>query len=281
MRKLFFIFVVIFLSLIVLNVLVSASGCPPNSVYITPCGDNCCRAGEVCNPTGISDEGIGTCCKSDTPIPCGNVCCPTGYICDSPSESRCLAPNQTYCPHICEEKSSNHACNGPPGYTTLSDDPSNCGSCGNICASDQSCIGSRCFSASSVSSLCPSGQVICVPGYSSVVINPMQSCGGENNTRGCYCAEACNSTIINQTIITENRVNLICGGCLTDTKCLPIGIRLNGTYCSIDDEMLSQKNESESCDNNFECTSNFCSGTCISASLIQKIIAWFKNLFGF
>jgi len=53
-----------------------------------------------------------------------------------------------------------------------------------------------------------------------------------------------------------------------------------GKYCSIDKTMLPQKNENNTCDNNFECTINVCSEKCISLSFIQKIIKWFEQLFG-
>ena len=67
----------------------------------------------------------------------------------------------------------------------------------------------------------------------------------------------------------------------TDT-CDSIGLRKNGQYCSLDKIWLPQKETDKICDNNFECSSNVCvSGECISSSLIQKIIAWFKRLFGF
>ena len=72
-----------------------------------------------------------------------------------------------------------------------------------------------------------------------------------------------------------------CNGCLQDNVCLPIGIRSGNEYCSSTQKMLQQKNEGNSCENNFECTSNVCiSGKCVSMTLIQKIINWFKNLFG-
>ena len=70
-------------------------------------------------------------------------------------------------------------------------------------------------------------------------------------------------------------------GCFYNEKCLPYGLRVNKLYCSIDDNMKSQLAEEESCENNFECSTNVCvNGKCISAGLIQMIIDWFKKLFG-
>ncbi|MFH1248912.1 MAG: hypothetical protein V1660_02065 [archaeon] len=70
-------------------------------------------------------------------------------------------------------------------------------------------------------------------------------------------------------------------GCFYNEKCLPYGLRINKLYCSIEDNMKSQLTEEESCDNNFECQTNVCvNGKCISAGLIQRILDWFKKLFG-
>ena len=268
MKNSFLLLIGIILAFFVLNVaFVSGVGCPQG--IGTPCGDNCCQGNDVCLPNAPADWGEGpmhgTCCKPPMTIPCGNICCRTGDVCDSESESRCRSPNQTYCPHICVEKSSNHACNGPAGYTTLSDDPSNCGSCGNTCPSNQGCVNGRC---SSPSSFCPQGQVVCIPGSSSEVTNPELACGGKSNTGGCYCANTCAKTASE------------CDGCFTNARCLPIGTRLNGEFCSLEKRMQSQINEDQDCQNNFECISNVCSGKCISLTLIQKIINWFKQLFG-
>ena len=70
-------------------------------------------------------------------------------------------------------------------------------------------------------------------------------------------------------------------GCIYENKCLPIGVRVKGLYCNIDGILTNQLNAEESCDNNFECSSNVCvSGNCISEGLIQKVLNWFKRLFG-
>jgi len=68
--------------------------------------------------------------------------------------------------------------------------------------------------------------------------------------------------------------------CPLDGKCYPFGYRKDGKFCSDEGGFTTQKSE-ESCQNNFECSSNVCvSGKCVSEGLIQKIISWFKRLFG-
>lgn len=85
------------------------------------------------------------------------------------------------------------------------------------------------------------------------------------------CREKCEIT----DITTECKF-----GCFYQDKCLPYGLRVNGLYCSISNDMNTQLTE-EACENNFECESNVCvSGKCISQGLIQRILSWFRNLFG-
>ncbi|MBI2046832.1 hypothetical protein HYT26_01555 [Candidatus Pacearchaeota archaeon] len=71
-------------------------------------------------------------------------------------------------------------------------------------------------------------------------------------------------------------------GCFYQDKCLPYGLRISGLYCSTNNDMKTQTAAAnESCENNFECKSNVCiDGKCISSNLIQKVLDWFKRLFG-
>ena len=74
----------------------------------------------------------------------------------------------------------------------------------------------------------------------------------------------------------------ICEGCLNENNiCIPIGTRTETQYCDIEYSFKSQKSEDNSCNNNYECSSNLCiNNKCISPSLLQRIIEWFKKLFG-
>ncbi|MBN2112092.1 hypothetical protein JW707_03250, partial [Candidatus Woesearchaeota archaeon] len=89
-------------------------------------------------------------------------------------------------------------------------------------------------------------------------------------------------------------------GCPVDSTCVAFGIRIleDGTpsYCDIDGRLKSQKEDGESCQNNYECLSNTCgNGEChdfgkrISAleeevketrSIVSKIFDWLGKLFG-
>ena len=77
-------------------------------------------------------------------------------------------------------------------------------------------------------------------------------------------------------------IPLICkNSCAFEDSCLPIGVRTEGKYCNINGELLPQSGSEEQCNNSFECESNVCvSGQCIETGLIQKILDFFRRLFG-
>jgi len=75
---------------------------------------------------------------------------------------------------------------------------------------------------------------------------------------------------------------LVCrDSCPLDRKCYPFGYRKSEKFCSDSGGFIEQLKGDEKCDNNFECTSNVCvSGNCVSEGLLQKVLGWFKRLFG-
>lgn len=76
-------------------------------------------------------------------------------------------------------------------------------------------------------------------------------------------------------------ISNLCYGCLKETTCYPLGYRKSGEFCSENKEFIAQSEADSTCDNNFECTSNVCvSGKCVDEGFIQKLINWFKRLFG-
>lgn len=83
--------------------------------------------------------------------------------------------------------------------------------------------------------------------------------------------------------VEENEIedNLVEENNSKTNECKDIGLRNNGEYCSIDKIWDKQKTTQELCENNFECESNICvSGECIDSGLLQRILIWFKRLFG-
>ena len=74
---------------------------------------------------------------------------------------------------------------------------------------------------------------------------------------------------------------VICMGCISDNKCYPIGYRKDDTYCSDNEKFLTQGMTESTCNNNFECKSNLCiDDKCIEPGFFQKVLLWFKRLFG-
>ena len=78
-------------------------------------------------------------------------------------------------------------------------------------------------------------------------------------------------------------ISNICFGCLNSNSdtCYPLGYRKGGEFCSESKTFIVQSKADSTCDNNFECSSNVCvSSKCIDEGFIQKILNWFKRLFG-
>ncbi|MDO8563840.1 MAG: hypothetical protein Q7R87_02440 [Nanoarchaeota archaeon] len=76
------------------------------------------------------------------------------------------------------------------------------------------------------------------------------SCLEWGNVSQCNLGEVCNNNIC-----ISNAVN--------DKECEVIGLRENGKYCSLRYTLISQKTETISCQNNFECINNLClTGKC-------------------
>lgn len=70
-------------------------------------------------------------------------------------------------------------------------------------------------------------------------------------------------------------------GCLSDTTCYPIAFRTETTYCTAEGVFTSLKAADETCNNNFECATNVCiNNVCADKGFIDKLIAFFKRLFG-
>ena len=83
--------------------------------------------------------------------------------------------------------------------------------------------------------------------------------------------------------LTETKEEiLVCkDSCPLDEKCYPFGYRKADKFCSDTGSFVEQLKSENSCDNNFECSSNLCiDSKCVSEGFLQKVMSWFKNLFG-
>jgi len=84
-----------------------------------------------------------------------------------------------------------------------------------------------------------------------------------------------------QEVKQQEEVVMCKDSCPLNNKCYSFGYRKSGKYCSDTGAFQDQFKEEEKCDNNFECISNVCvNSKCISSGQIQKILDWFKRLFG-
>ena len=69
-------------------------------------------------------------------------------------------------------------------------------------------------------------------------------------------------------------------GCFYEEKCLPYGLRVNKLFCDISNDMKTQFSVEETCDNNFECSSNLCiDGECVKLGLFKRFSRWFSRVF--
>ncbi len=81
-------------------------------------------------------------------------------------------------------------------------------------------------------------------------------------------------------------------GCFVNhdlNKCLPFGTRLeyesDASYCDIDGNIKSQKEDSSKANNNYECKSNsarygVCENIEEQQTIMKKIFSWLSGIFG-
>ena len=160
--------------------------------------------------------------------------------------------------------------------------------CLGKCGVNTFAIGNECYTEETIVGGCagvsPENQQECCNNWANEnsIIKP--SCVGkwriENNKCSWKCQEETIDTTSSNVTITEP--TLICkDSCPSDGKCYPFGYRKSGKFCVDDGSFISQKKSDETCENNFECSSNVCvNGKCISENVLEKILNWFKRLFG-
>jgi hypothetical protein len=91
-----------------------------------------------------------------------------------------------------------------------------------------------------------------------------------------------NDILSMESVINLLDSTLICtNSCPLDGKCYPFGYRKSSNFCSDEGRFIKQLEAYERCENNFQCASNTCvSNQCVSQGLIDRVISWFRNLFG-
>jgi len=113
-----------------------------------------------------------------------------------------------------------------------------------------------------------------------------KNCKCDENVKIIECAEKCEK---GKTLCPDGVCRDKCSiisedckyGCAYGGNCFPIGVRSSGMYCGVDLNMNSQLKADEKCENNFECSTNLCiDNKCISSGLIQRVLNWFRKLFG-
>ena len=88
-------------------------------------------------------------------------------------------------------------------------------------------------------------------------------------------------SLLNNKKEAEPIIPLCTSGCIAEHTCFPLGYRRKGSYCAEIREFSTQLNAGEACENNFQCGSNVCaSNKCVDQGLLDKVLAWFKGLFG-
>ena len=147
--------------------------------------------------------------------------------------------------------------------------------CKNHCYAD----GSKC----GVNSFSVSGECYIEAGtgqfFTTTTSTPVSSAsGGESAPTQTMPSE---TTTSSETTKVETPMLICKDSCPLEEKCYPFGYRKDGKYCSDEGAFKEQLKENVACENNFECSTNVCvDGKCMSSSLIQMIMNFFKSLFG-
>ena len=145
------------------------------------------------------------------------------------------------------------------------------------CGVNSFSVGEECY-VEDESTICK-GQDIqkCCQKKANINGNPDILCEGKWKIDDNKCSWVCKS----ESNLTDIPATICKDSCPADNKCYPFGYRKSSQFCSDSGSFVKQLNGDEKCENNFECSSNVCvSGQCISEGTIQKILNWFKRLFG-
>jgi hypothetical protein len=115
----------------------------------TPCPPGKTRCGDTCVDTANDNNNCGACGTSCSlaPFPAGAVC--QGSQCQCPISFN-GSPAQTACDGQCVVPS-----------VAFKTDSNNCGACGHVCPSDETCSGEFLSADGPIGLCCPPGQIAC------------------------------------------------------------------------------------------------------------------------
>jgi len=268
----------------------SAAPCVPKSPLYTfagVCGDKNC--GTAKNGT-CADVTCGTCLNSH-----GTTSCPSGS-----------------CVPVCSSGYADCDSNTANGCEIQLGTTAHCASCTNVCTTGQSCVNNICkspednsikriaFRAEKVNQHTENGVWTADPdGISDINVDKLTYCKKFypstisvrtyqveqiNTWKSPGSTGAPNSASVQsyECVQSNSAATTSCElGCsLSNGRCVQVGYRQSVKYCSPNGDFVNQIVDDAVCDNNFECTSNFCvERKCISGTLIQKILSWFSDLF--
>tara|TARA_Y100000310_G_scaffold118295_1_gene117153 strand:- start:1373 stop:2602 length:1230 start_codon:yes stop_codon:yes gene_type:complete len=219
---------------------------------------NCGTCGNECNPKETCQQG--KCVQV-----CGNGVCESNEDCTLCYED-CPCGNYEKCRFgSCITYCGNNICESDEDCSSCESDCGKCSFCG-----DGTCqIGEDCSSCE-VDCKCENGYDCFNKECIKPECNTDIDCDDNNACTADTCSETPKECFNKKTI----------SGCNFEDSCILIGTRTDAQYCDIEHSMKDLKSEGNTCNNNYECSSNVCvNNQCISGNLIQKIISWFRRLF--
>ncbi len=83
--------------------------------------------------------------------------------------------------------------------------------------------------------------------------------------------------------LPKTKLRLTCTGCISNSSCFPIGTRIilesTPKFCDLSGEWSEQKETPDSCQNNYECSSNLCvRNQCVEKTLLELFVEWFMTV---
>lgn len=150
--------------------------------------------------------------------------------------------------------------------------------------------------------VCSESPKICIEAWS---CSPWSPCNNGLKNRSCVDSKKCgtenNKPVINEecssppvvvkddeqddqntTFTTDSNVDApVCiEGCKLGETCVPLGFRINNSYCASNKTISQQKGRGSNCENNFECSTDVCTDNqCQEKGLWQRFISWLRELF--